>query len=87
MCAIRTGIVLLLVAAIAATSPLVAATAEESKSSDAAPSADVADQKTYLLRYSFSPGDVVRAKVVHQATVRTTIDGTSSTADTFALVN
>ena len=31
------------------------------------------DRQQYLLRYRFKPGDRVRTKVVHQASVRTTI--------------
>jgi len=34
------------------------------------------------LRYKFQPGEVIRTKVVHQAAIRTTIDGTSQTAAT-----
>jgi hypothetical protein len=39
----------------------------------------------YLLRYRFKPGDHVRTKVVHQASVRTTIEGTSQTAKTVSV--
>ncbi|MGB6042947.1 MAG: hypothetical protein WBF93_07285 [Pirellulales bacterium] len=38
--------------------------------------------KKYDLQYKFAPGEVVRWEVVHQATVKTTIDGTSQTAET-----
>lgn len=42
-----------------------------------------ADEATkYELRYKFQPGEVVRTKVLHQAAIRTTIDGTSQTAAT-----
>ena len=36
----------------------------------------------YELRYKFKSGEVVRTQVVHQAAIRTTIDGTSQTAGT-----
>ena len=42
------------------------------------------DQQQYLLRYRFKPGDQIRTKVVHQASVRTTIEGTSQTAKTIS---
>jgi len=38
--------------------------------------------KRYELRYKFKPGETHRTKVLHQATIRTTIDGTSQTAAT-----
>ena len=43
------------------------------------------DRQQYLLRYQFKPGDRVRTKVVHQASVRTTIEGTSQTAKTVSV--
>ena len=36
----------------------------------------------YELRYKFAPGEVVKTEVVHQANVRTTIQGTTQTAET-----
>jgi len=36
----------------------------------------------YELRYKFTPGEVVMTEVVHQANVRTTIQGTTQTAET-----
>ncbi|MEX1223601.1 MAG: hypothetical protein WEA31_03555 [Pirellulales bacterium] len=47
-------------------------------------SAHAADE-THLLRYKFTPGEAIRTKVVHQATVKTTIDGTSQTANTVSV--
>ncbi|MFV2066662.1 MAG: hypothetical protein ACC645_06740 [Pirellulales bacterium] len=38
--------------------------------------------KTYRLAYDFRPGETVRWAVVHQATVRTTMQGTTQTART-----
>ncbi len=38
----------------------------------------------YDLHYKFSPGDVIRTEVVHRATVQTTIQGTSQTAETLS---
>jgi hypothetical protein len=40
------------------------------------------DAKKYELRYKFAPGEVVMTEVVHQANVRTTIQGTTQTAET-----
>ena len=39
----------------------------------------------YLLRYQFRPGETIRTKVVHQASVRTTIEGTNQTAKTVSV--
>ncbi|MCE9544745.1 MAG: hypothetical protein K8T25_04395 [Planctomycetia bacterium] len=47
---------------------------------DAGNKADTAQK--YDLRYKFQPGEQIRTRVVHQATVRTTIDGSSQTAAT-----
>ena len=46
---------------------------------------DQREHQQYLLRYRFKPGDQVRTKVVHQASVRTTIEGTSQTAKTISV--
>jgi len=40
------------------------------------------EEKTYTLRYRFQPGEVVRWEVEHRATVRTTVGGTTQTAET-----
>ncbi len=40
------------------------------------------DKPTYLLRYKFQPGEILRWKVVHQALVHTTVSGTTQTAET-----
>ncbi len=40
------------------------------------------EEKTYTLRYRFRPGEVVRWEVEHRATVRTTVGGTTQTAET-----
>ncbi len=40
------------------------------------------EKKTYTLRYRFRPGEVVRWQVEHRATVRTTVAGTTQTAET-----
>ncbi len=49
----------------------------------------VADSTTasgeYLLRYRFDSGEVIRTKVVHQASVRTTIEVSSQTAKTISV--
>lgn len=49
-----------------------------------APTTDDASQdaKEYVLRYKFAPGELVRSEVVHRATVQTTIQGNSQTAET-----
>jgi hypothetical protein len=58
-------------------------TASPAAAGDAAPAADAAPETAkYLLRYKFEPGEVLRWKVVHQALVRTTVSGTTQTAET-----
>ena len=42
-------------------------------------------EKQFLMRYRFAPNEVFRTKVVHQAAVRTTIEGTSQTAKTVSI--
>ncbi len=37
--------------------------------------------ETYLLRYQFAPGEVLRWDVIHRATIRTTVSGTTQTAE------
>lgn len=37
---------------------------------------------TYLLRYKFSPGEIVKSEIVHQAEVQTTVQGTGQTTET-----
>jgi hypothetical protein len=41
--------------------------------------------RKYLLQYKFAPNEVIRTKVVHQAAVKTTIEGTSQTAQTVSI--
>jgi len=43
---------------------------------------DAGAAKTYRLAYQFHPGETIRWSVVHQATVRTTMQGTTQTART-----
>jgi hypothetical protein len=43
---------------------------------------DASAAKKYDLRYKFKPGETVRTNVLHQAAIRTTIEGTSQTAAT-----
>lgn len=40
------------------------------------------DAQTYLLRYKFEPGEEVRWNVEHRAKIRTTVNGTTQTAET-----
>lgn len=56
--------------------------AEDAESEQAAEAAPTADGQTYELRYKFSPGETLRWEVVHRATVQTTIQGSSQTAET-----
>ncbi len=50
---------------------------------DAVPEEKKADESPkYTLRYSFRPGEIIRWRVVHQALVRTTVSGTTQTAET-----
>ena len=52
---------------------------------DAADStADAPAAARYLLRYKFQPGETIRWKVLHQALVRTTVSGTTQTAETYS---
>jgi hypothetical protein len=44
--------------------------------------AEESSPATYDLKYKFRPGEVLRTEVVHRATVETTIQGTSQTAET-----
>jgi len=38
----------------------------------------------HLLRYKFSPGEIIRWQVEHRAQVRTTVSGTTQTAETYS---
>lgn len=44
-----------------------------------------AGTKTYELKYKFQPGETLRWEVEHRAKVRSTIQGTTQTADTLSL--
>ena len=54
------------------------AAAEDAAEETAKPAAS----PVYLLRYQFRKGEIIRWKVVHQALVRTTVSGTTQTAET-----
>jgi hypothetical protein len=58
--------------------------ASEPPAPDAAESASGSDERPreYVLRYKFRPGEIIRTEVVHRATVQTTIQGASQTAET-----
>jgi hypothetical protein len=56
--------------------------AEDAAPEAATEPAPAADGQTYELRYKFSPGETLRWEVVHRATVQTTIQGSSQTAET-----
>jgi hypothetical protein len=60
---------------------LIALLALDSSAQGDEPQATATDQK-YDLVYRFHPGEAVRTKVVHRATIETTIKGTSQTAET-----
>ena len=90
---LRPVLCFVLVAALLPAAPVVAADeaavdqATAEKAADKAPvAAEPAAAPTevtkYLLRYKFEPGEVMRWKVVHQALVRTTVSGTTQTAET-----
>ena len=70
-----------LLVALPLTNHTTAASANEN--SDVATKAD--GGKKHKLRYKFTPGERLRTKVVHQAAVRTTIDGTTQTAETVSI--
>jgi hypothetical protein len=57
---------------------IVAATRAE----DAPAAPEAVDTATYLLRYKFNPGETLRWEVEHRAEVRTTVSGTTQTAET-----
>jgi len=50
----------------------------------AALSASHAFAEKYTLRYKFRPGETVRWEVTHRSKVRTTVSGTTQTAETFS---
>jgi len=50
--------------------------AEESSDSDEA--------KKYTLKYQFQPGEALRWKVEHRASIRTTVSGTTQTVETLS---
>jgi hypothetical protein len=56
--------------------------AEEQTPDETPATASGSDGQTYDLAYKFSPGETLRTEVVHRATVQTTIQGTSQTAET-----
>ena len=66
-----------------AADPEVAPQKDAAQSSKADPSPDTVER--YLLQYRFKPGEVIRTKVIHQASVRTTIEGSSQTARTVSI--
>lgn len=72
---IRLSLALLLCACLAA-SP-----ADSAAAGEKAP----AGAKTYELKYKFRPGETLRWEVEHRAKVRSTIQGTTQTADTLSL--
>lgn len=49
-----------------------------------APSSDAAETK-YTLRYRFRPEETIRWEVTHQATIRTTVSGTTQTAESVSI--
>ena len=63
--------------------PGVAREKDSTQSAKADPSSDPVPQ--YLLQYRFEPDEVIRTKVIHQASVRTTIEGSSQTASTVSI--
>ena len=56
--------------------------AEDAAPVNAEENTPAADSQQYELRYKFSPGETLRWEVVHRATVQTTIQGSSQTAET-----
>ena len=79
----RLIVVALAVFVEAVIAPVVSGATPAGAAEDAVAKPDSPQQ--YLLRYRFKPGDHVRTKVVHQASVRTTIEGTSQTAKTVSV--
>ncbi len=61
------------------------ALADTKPATDATDAAPQDTAKQFTLRYKFRPGETVRTKVIHQAAVRTTIEGTTQTAETVSI--
>ncbi len=72
---IRLSLALVLGACLA-TTPVMSASAGDKPA---------AGTKTYELKYKFQPGETLRWEVEHRAKVRSTIQGTTQTADTLSL--
>jgi hypothetical protein len=51
-------------------------------SADESTSEKPADTATYVLKYKFKPGETVRWEVEHRSQIRTTVSGTTQTAET-----
>ncbi len=73
---------LLLVPAAAEGTAKDAPQAEATKEEAAKEAPPAAEKPTYQLRYIFHPDETIRWRVVHQALVRTTVSGTTQTAET-----
>jgi hypothetical protein len=86
---LRHGTAWLLLAAIASAAPPIASSGKvDAPPEPAAEKADKADAekpKTYQLRYQFKPGEMLRWEVEHRAQIRTTVAGTTQTAETTSI--
>jgi hypothetical protein len=69
----------LVIAAVALAAPLGALAADEKPASTAK-----SDDATHLLRYKFKPGETLRWEVEQRSQIRTTIQGTTQTAETIS---
>jgi len=80
----RIGVgIALMCAALQSFAPFAAAEEKEPQTDakSAAPTEkNSAEPEKYLLQYKFAPGETIRWDVVHKATVKTTVQGTSQTA-------
>ncbi|MBS0209754.1 MAG: hypothetical protein JSS27_12460 [Planctomycetes bacterium] len=56
--------------------------AEEAKPAKEAPPADAKPDEKYTLRYKFKPGSTLRWNIEHRSQIRTTVSGTTQTAET-----
>lgn len=90
---LRHGTAWLFLAAIAYAAPPAADSSKvdpppEPSAKPAAETADKSDAetpKTYQLRYQFKPGETLRWEVEHRAQIRTTVAGTTQTAETTSI--
>jgi len=78
----RAGLAWLFVTAIAYAEPPAAGNPKADAPPKPPEKQDAPKPKTYQLRYQFKPGEMLRWEVEHRAQIRTTVAGTTQTAET-----